>query len=150
LVALLGTTDAKDGLEGVPDPSTLPSTRLQAVAAGGTPCDFRPIRADVDGLAFWLGGTRGAMPEQYRLASPEAFVTPDDPPMFLFHGEQDELVPRLSPERMHNTLTAAGVESELYIVSGAGHIGACMDHEAISRAIAFLDRHLKTTAAVTK
>jgi acetyl esterase/lipase len=146
LVALLGTTDAHDGLEGVADPSKLPSTRLQAVAAGGTPCDFRPIPPNVDGLAFWLGDTPGHVPEQYRLASPAAFVTPDDPPMFLFHGESDDIVPRLSPERMQTELSAAGVPVELYVVPHCGHIMACMNIDAINRSIAFLDKYLKPKA----
>jgi acetyl esterase/lipase len=142
LVALLGTTDAKDGLEGVPDPAKFPTTRLQAVAAGGAPCDFRPIPPNVAGLAFWLGDTQAHVPEQYRLASPAAFVTPDDPPMFFFHGESDDLVPRLSPERMVAALTAVGVPTELYIVPGCGHIMACMNWAAIDKSVAFLAAHL--------
>jgi acetyl esterase/lipase len=147
LVALLGTTDADDGLEGVDDPAEVPSTRLQAVAAGGAPCDFRPLPAHVDALAFWLGGTPAEMPEQYRRASPATFVTPDDPPMFFFHGEHDSLVPMLSPERMHAALRQAGVESELYVVPRLGHIAACMDRTAIDRSVAFLGKHLKAEAA---
>jgi acetyl esterase/lipase len=58
LVSLLGATDAKDGLEGVPDPSKLPSTRLQCVAAGGTPCDLRLLPPNIEGLSFFLGGSR--------------------------------------------------------------------------------------------
>jgi acetyl esterase/lipase len=146
LVALLGTTDADDGLEGVPNPSTLPSTRLQAVAAGGTPCDSRPIPPNVEGLAFWLGDTPARAPEQYRLASPAAFVTADDPPMFFFHGENDDIVPRLSPTKMAAALTATGVANELYVVPKCGHIMACMNWAAIDRAATFLEKHLKPDA----
>ena len=31
-------------------------------------------------LSFWLGGTRRQRAKQYHLASPAAFVSPDDPP----------------------------------------------------------------------
>jgi acetyl esterase/lipase len=143
LVALLGTTGPEDGLEGAADPSTLPSTRLQAVAAGGTPCDFRRIPPEVDGLAFWLGGSPRDEPEQYRLASPAAFVTPDDPPFFLFHGESDQLVPLVSPTEMQASLAAAGVPVELYVAPKLGHLACAMSHEAIRRAVAFLEHHLK-------
>jgi acetyl esterase/lipase len=143
LVSLLGTTDPKDGLEGIPDVSHAPSTRLQCVAAGGTPCDLRPIPADVDGLSFFLGGSPRTCPEKYRLASPAAFVTPDDPPMFFFHGEKDRLVPLNSPEHMRQELAKAGVEADLYIVPNLGHTAAGMDRRAIDRAIAFLMEHLK-------
>jgi acetyl esterase/lipase len=144
LVALLGTTDVRDGLEGLADPASAPSTRLQAVSAGGAPCDFRPIPPDIDGLSFWLGNTPGEAPEQYRRASPAAFVTADDPPMFFFHGENDDLVPRISPEQMVAALTAVGVPAEFYLVQRSGHITACMNWEAIDRAVTFLEKYLKS------
>jgi acetyl esterase/lipase len=144
LVSLLATTDAKDGLEGLPDPEKAPSTRLQCVAAGGTPCDLRLLPKNIDGLSFFLGGSRATCPEQYRLASPAAFITPDDPPMFLFHGQNDQLVPLLSPTLMHNALANAGVPSELYVAPSLGHMAASMDRVAIDKAVAFLEDHLKT------
>ena len=145
LVSLLGTTDADDGLEGLPRElaATAPSTRLQCIAAGGAPCDLRPIPRDVDGLSFFLGGSPAQCPEQYRLASPAAFVTPDDPPMFFFHAEDDQLVPLASPENMRAALTAAGIVSDLYIVPHLGHTAAAMDRDAIERSIVFLQEHLK-------
>jgi acetyl esterase/lipase len=147
LVSLLGTTGPEDGLEGIADATKLPSTRLQAVAAGGAPCDFRPLPVDTDFLAFWLGGSRGQLPEQYRRASPAAFITADDPPFFFFHGENDELVPLMSPAQMQRELAAAGVSAELYTVPKLGHIACGMDRGAIDRSIAFLEQHLKTTSA---
>ena len=143
LVSLLGTTDEKDGLEGGDDPQSLPSTRLQCVACGGAPCDLRPIPKDVDGLSFFLGGSPAECPEQYRLASPAAFVTPDDPPMFFFHAEDDQIVPLASPENMRAALTAVGIASDLYIVPKIGHTAASWDRDALDRSISFLSEHLK-------
>jgi acetyl esterase/lipase len=145
LVSLLGTSDPGDGLEGIEPTDGLPSTRLQAVAAGGTPCDFRPIPADIDGLAFWLGGTPGEVPEQYRLASPATFISPDDPPFFFFHGENDQMVPVISPIQMRAELAAAGVSAELYVAPKLGHLACCMHREAIDMAVAFLERNLKAS-----
>jgi len=138
LVTLLGTTDADDGLEGVDDPQTVPNTRLQAVVAGGVPCDFRVIDPDSRRLAFWLGGSRREAGELYRLASPRAFVTNDDPPMFFFHGENDDLVPIVSPKAMCQSLQAAGVPAELYVVPKIGHSFAAMDRTAVSKSVEFL------------
>lgn len=143
LVSLLGTTSPDDGLEGAADAARLPSTRLQCVAAGGTPCDLRPIPPGVDGLAFWLGGSPAEMPEQYRLASPAAFITADDPPFFFFHGENDQIVPLMSPTQMQAALTAAGVSAELYVVPKLGHVACCLNQGAIDKAVAFLESHLK-------
>jgi acetyl esterase/lipase len=146
LVSLLGTTGPEDGLEGVADATKLPSTRLQAVAAGGAPCDFRPLPDDEDFLAFWLGGSRGELPEQYRRASPAAFITADDPPFFFFHGENDELVPLVSPKQMREELAAVGVSAELYTAPKLGHIACGMDRGSIDRSIAFLEQQLKTAS----
>lgn len=143
LVSLLGTTGPEDGLEGVTHADSLPSTRLQCVACGGAPCDLRPIPDDVDGLAFFLGGSPATCRDKYRLASPAAFVSADDPPFFFFHGEQDELVPLASPALMQRELQRAGVKSELYIVPKLGHVAASFDREAIERSIRFLAEHLQ-------
>ncbi len=146
LVALLGTTDAEDGLEGVDDPRGLPSTRLQAVVGGGTPCDFRAFPIDEQWLGFWLGGSRREVPDQYRLASPAAFVSADDPPMFFFHGEKDDLVPLNLPQGMCECMKGAGCSAELYVVPQIGHTAAAMDRTAVEKSIEFLAQHLKPQA----
>ena len=149
LVALLGALDDDDVREDSV-PSDAPSARLQAVVAGGAPCDFRYLPAENSRLAYWLGGSRATKPEAYRVASPAAFVTGDDPPMFFFHGERDALVPIRSPQRMVELLTSSGVAAEIYTVEGRGHIAAVFDSDALAHAIAFADRHLKHPASSTK
>jgi triacylglycerol lipase len=143
LVALLGTTDSDDGLEGKAIAADSPSTRLQAVAGGGAPCDFRTLPLDLEMLSFWLGGTRRQRARQYHLASPAAFVSPDDPPMFFFHGAKDDLVPMISPLAMCQTLSSAGVYSELYVVPNAGHVFAMVDQTALEKSATFLAEQLE-------
>jgi len=138
LVALLGTTDADDGLEGDSGLTGVPSTRLQAVAGGGAPCDFRTMPLDLEMLSFWLGGTRRQRAEQYRIASPAEFVSADDPPMFFFHGEKDNLVPIASPTIMCQGLKSVGVASEIYVVPNAGHVLAVLDRTALEKSATFL------------
>lgn len=147
LVALLGTSDEKDGLEGIDDPDhKLPSSRLQAVVGGGAPCDFRELPLDEAFLGFWLGGTRRQLPEQYRRASPASFISADDPPMFFFHGERDELVPLRSAESMCQSLQTCGCSAELYVVPMIGHTAAAFDRTAVQKGIAFLAEHLHSQA----
>jgi triacylglycerol lipase len=145
LVALLGTTDAASGLEGPDADGT--STRLTCVVAGGAPCDFRRLPRGMEQLSYWLGGTRGERPDAYELASPAKFVTRDDPPMLLFHGEEDRLVPVRGPRLMTEHLISEGVSAELYLVPAAGHIQAFIDGAAQERAIKFLTEHLKRAAS---
>lgn len=149
LVTLLGTTDAEDGLEGIEssEEEAVKNTRLQAVVAGGAPCDFRVIDPDSRMLAFWLGGTRREAGEQYRRASPREFVTEDDPPMFFFHGENDELVPLISPVAMCESLKQVGVPAELYIVPKIGHNFAGMDRTALNKSVEFLLERLGSGGA---
>jgi acetyl esterase/lipase len=149
LVALLGTLGDDDFREeGVP--KNAPSARLQAVVAGGAPCDFRPLPADSERLAYWLGGTRAEKPDAYRIASPAAFITADDPPMFFFHGARDLLVPAHSPQRMVALLTAAGIGAEMHLIQDAGHIEALFDRKTLDLALTFADQHLKSNSKVEK
>ncbi len=143
LVALLGTTDAESGLEGGDAPADGPSTRIQAVVAGGAPCDFRGIEPNNQRLSYWLGGSRAEKPQAYELASPARFVTKDDPPIFFFHGEDDTLVPLGSPRAMQAKLNTVGVPCDLFTVPKAGHIETVRDPAATKAAIEFLDKHLK-------
>jgi len=141
LVCLLGTTGAEAAGAKKPGENAV-STRLQAVACGGAPCEFRRFPLDQRMLSFWLGGSRREKPEQYRLASPAAFVTSDDPPMFFFHGDKDHLVPLASPITMCRGLRAVGVETELYVVPDMGHTFAAMDQTALQKSVEFLSDHL--------
>jgi acetyl esterase/lipase len=142
LVALLGTLEEDVREESVS--AEAPSARLQAVVAGGAPCDFRVLPPHSRRLAYWLGGTRADKPDLYLLASPAAFITSDDPPMLFFHGTNDLLVPIRSARRMVSILSSSGVTAELFAVENRGHMEALFDREALRRSLAFADRHLKS------
>ena len=116
------------------------STRVQAVVAGGAPCEFRTIPKDSTFVAYWLGGTREANPDAYRMASPTAFATADDPPFFFFHGEFDGLVPLRSPRQLLTKLQAVGVAAQIHVIKNANHLTAIMDDQTIELAGDFLDR----------
>ena len=143
LVALLGTLSDKQLREpGLP--ANAPSTRLNVVVAGGAPCDFRVLPGDSERIAFWIGGTRDKMPNEYRDASPASFITADDPPMYFFHGQQDLLVPLESATEMVKLLKGARVTAEMRVIRDAGHIQALFDRSALDQGLAFADKYLKT------
>lgn len=150
LVSLLGTTVPSDGLEGPDAGSDAPSTRLQAVVAGGTPCDFRPFPTDNTMLVDWLGATAAEKPEVYAQASPIVYVTKDDAPMFLYHGDADELVPLENAQSMAQALEAAGVEVVMHVILKAKHIGAVLDTATMAAAVKFLDAHRDGAAATAR
>lgn len=148
LVAMLGTLDDDDFQEpGLA--KNVPSARLQVVVAGGAPCDFRMMPEDNERLSYWLGGTRNDKPDAYRDASPAKYITADDPPMFFFHGEDDDIVPIRSPQRMADLLKEAGVVVEFHAIPKAGHMGAIVDRDAMLEALAFVNRNLKAAPVNT-
>lgn len=140
LVALLATTDESDGLdEVVAQPGT--DTRLQAAVLGAAPIDLRRFPANRTFNRF-LGGTAAEQPDIYALASPITFVTPDDPPMFLYHGASDWMVDASQSRLMFDALLRASVPA-VYYETGGGHFATFLfDDKQVSRAIDFLDRWL--------
>lgn len=123
--------------------ATETAVRLRCVVAGGAPCDFCRLPLDSPQLSFWLGGTRRELPEVYRLASPITYASPKAPPVFLFHGEADHLVPGTGAERLRQSLTEQGVTTHWHAVPNAGHLQTYLDGDAFEEAAKFLDRWLR-------
>jgi acetyl esterase/lipase len=75
--------------------------------------------------------------------SPLLFVSKDDPPILLIHGDQDTLVPLDHSRRIHAALQEQGVATELIVIEGAGH-GFRGDHEtrAAQALVEWFERHL--------
>ncbi len=144
LVSMLGTTDAADGLEGDVEAGMEGiDTRISCVAAGGAPCEFSWIDGDSRVLAYWLGGTPNEKAGAFAAASPVTYITPDDPPFFLFHGEHDLVVPVATALKMHELLRASDVESRCLVAERNGHFGTFSDLNWMNKAIEFFDAKLK-------
>ncbi len=116
---------------------------IRAIVAGGAPTD----------LSFWpdgyltgllLGGPLKGNEKFYREASPVTYVKPNSPPVFIYHGTSDQLVPKTHPEVFISELTKHNIKHEVYWIRGRSHIFAHLfSAEAIPNAILFLDKHLK-------
>ena len=131
LVALLGTSGGVKELEGSVGGNLEYSSRVQAVADFCGPTSFR--LEDVkglegaregrtpDALLKLLGGTVQEKAELARLASPTSFVSPDDPPFFIAHGEQDVVVPVAQARILAAAFKKTGVETVLHIDPRSGH-----------------------------
>ena len=138
LVAILATTDVKDGFD---DASlyTEQSSRIQAVV---------PMYGVHDVVA--QARTRQnelteADLQLCRSASPVTYVTPDDPPALILHGTKDALVPVEQSEILHQRLQAANLQSELVIIQDAPHSFHLQPKQRDLRelVIGFFDKHLK-------
>ncbi len=114
LASLLGTSDPAAGF--AIGAYTEYSSRVQAVVSLYGPTDFSvPFAGGYDGQEKVFAGF------DRLLASPITYVTPDDPPFFFVHGDQDVLVPLSQSEVMVAALQAAGVPAQLLVVRNAGH-----------------------------
>jgi len=149
LVAMLGTAGDVKGFEGKggwPDQSS----RVQAVCDWFGPADLtwavprereRPRGAAGNAVVSLLGGPGPDLMEKARLASPITYVTPDDPPFLIMHGDKDPLVPISQSRQFRDALQKAKVEVKLQMVDGAGHgFGGPVQ---VKMVMDFFDRHLK-------
>jgi len=148
LVALLGTAgDAKDleGKGGYEDQSS----RIQCVIDCFGPTDFTFIPRGLEGVkeqmtgpvAQLLGGPVSENAEKAAKASPITYVSKDDPPILIMHGDEDHTVPISQSERFYDALKKAGVDATLHVVKGAGHGFRGPEIEEVTAA--FFDKHLK-------
>ena len=138
LVSLLATT-------GEPPTTTNGNidTRLQVVAAGGAPTEFRKFPDKGNWATYWMGGNLETVPDKFEAASPTAFVDKDDAPIFFFNGTSDDVVPLKWSMTLHEALKDKGVRTELHKIPNAGHLQAAVDPAALEAAYAFLMDGLK-------
>jgi acetyl esterase/lipase len=143
LSLMLGTAGAK-GDPKAKDPVERESSRVQAVACFFPPTDFlnygekgkdaigRGILAnfrtafdvreyDKQTKALERITDEAKILDLGRKISPITYVTSDDPPTLIIHGDADKLVPIQQAEVIVAKLKEVGVPAELVVKKGAGH-----------------------------
>ncbi|MBM4000270.1 MAG: alpha/beta hydrolase [Planctomycetes bacterium] len=135
LACLLGLGPLDESTES--RPSGLP--RPRAIVAGGAVCEFDWVAEQSGLVSYFLGGTRAEVPDAYRSAAPISFVSPDDPPLFLFHGGADRMVPVSSPRRLASEVERVGGQAVLRVLPDAGHVSTFFSDDPPREAVRFLD-----------
>jgi acetyl esterase/lipase len=148
LVAMLGTTgDANDFDKG---PNLQVSSKVQAVCDFFGPTDFTKMndfQSDMDHdapdapEAKLIGGPVQENKEACKRANPITYISKDDPPFLICHGDKDNLVPHNQSVLLNEALKKAGVEVTFHTVEGGGH--GFQDPEADRMVFEFFNRHLK-------
>ena len=88
-------------------------------------------------------------PELLKSASPVTYLSKDDPPVLIFHGDKDQVVPLGQSEHLHKRYEEAGLESSLHVIESAGHGGPQFsDPTRYALIKEFLDRHIKQAGVV--
>jgi len=126
------------------------SSRVQAVCDFFGPADFTkmssfPTKMDHDSPdspeSKLIGGAVQENKEKARRANPITYVTKDDPPFLIVHGDKDPLVPLNQSEILYEALKKAKVKAKFHTVKGGGH--GFKDPEVDIMVDEFFDRYLK-------
>ena len=153
LVAMLGTTG--DIAEFKVGENLHVSSQVQAVVDYYGPTDFLQMDAQrlPDGLVHdapdspesqLVGGPIQENEDRVAKANPITYVSKEDPPFLIIHGDQDKLVPYQQSVLLKDALEKAGVPVKFYRVEGGGH-GWFRDPKVPELTKAFLEKHLKPT-----
>jgi acetyl esterase/lipase len=143
LSLMLGTA-SDDGDKKAKDEVDRASDRVAAVVAYFPPVDIRE----------WVGKMIDKFPAldfDKKLAesiSPILFVTDDDPPTLLIHGDKDTLVKLDNSQRIMDEFKKHKVSCDLVVMTGAGH-GFAGDQgtQAAKALVAWFDKYLSADMA---
>lgn len=144
LVALLGTSgDVKAFDVGA---NLDQSSRVQAVCDYYGPTDFlAPVNTPGATAAEskLLGGPVMEKPDLASRANPIMFVSRNNPPFLIVHGDKDPTVPINQSQLLFDALKRAGVSVHFHTVKGAGHGRGFGGPEIEPMVSSFFEKHLK-------
>jgi acetyl esterase/lipase len=158
LVALVGTSGGKKAFPPIGGNEDQ-LDRVQAVCDLFGPADFWTVVTqanedkNVKNIFKWnngdpysnlIGAKLGEDKEKCDAVSPTHYVSKDNPPFLILHGDQDALVPYAQSVELADLLGKAGVKVTLQRLPGAGHGGPAFGLPAIAKLTdAFFDKYLK-------
>ena len=86
-----------------------------------------------------LGSKLAKEPDKYLSLSATSYVDKNCPPIIIFHGEKDNVVPCCQGKKFYETLKAAGVKTEATFVPEGGHGMGMYSAENLQKMVRFLD-----------
>ena len=148
LAALVGVSNGHPDLEGTIGIERTQSSEVQGIISfygaanlttilGQSTPHGLSVRAPA--LELLLGGQPTNVPALARLASPVFHVDPNDPPLLLFHGDQDPQMPINQSHELQGAYEAAKLPVQFVVVHGAAHGGPKFyDEERLAQVRNFL------------
>lgn len=149
LVSILGVSGDVKELEGDLGPNLTQSSRVTCVLDFCGPSNFLTFAGEgtiinVDdpktGLSKLIGGTVKEKPDVAKNASPVNYITSDDAPFLIIHGDKDNIVRYAQATEFHDALKKAKIPATLVTGTDGGHV--FFSAPLFERMRAFLDRHL--------
>lgn len=86
-----------------------------------------------------LGSKLSKEPDKYLSLSATTYIDKNDPPVIIFHGEKDNVVPCCQGKKFYELLKAAGVKTEATFVPEGGHGMGMYSEENLQKMVHFLD-----------
>ena len=144
LAALMGTSGNNSEMEGKVGGNTEFSSKVDAVVDFYGATDFilrsknQPSRANKKGSVCYklFGGAASEKTELAKAASAVTYVSKDDPPFLVIHGDKDNKVLLDQSQRIQEEYQKAGLDLELMIIKGGGHGGDIYFKENIIKKMA--------------
>ena len=117
---------------------------VRAVVAGGTP-HFMRLDPDFPLVVQFMGQRWMDDPDHYRRATPVDQIDKMKgkfPPVFIYHGLKDQLVPRQHVDKWEKKLRELSIDHEVHWVKGRGHIGTfLLPRKSIHLAVRFMNQY---------
>lgn len=156
LASLVGVTGGVPELEGRVGGNFEQSARVQAIIAYFGAANLTTILAQSTpfglsvrrpALERLFGKPPEAAPELARLASPVFHVDSADPPLLLFHGDQDPQMPINQSHELQGAYEKLGLDVTFHVLHGAAHGGEVFfTGESLDQAVAFLRRSIESSS----
>lgn len=149
LVSMLGVSGGVKELEGDLGDFDNESSRVTCVLDFCGPANFLTFGGegtiiDVNdpktALSKLIGGIVKEKPDAAKSASPVNYLTSDDAPFLIIHGDKDNIVRYAQAIEFKEALTKAGLPATLITGTNGGHV--FFSAPLFERMIAFLDHHL--------
>jgi acetyl esterase/lipase len=146
LASLAGTSG---GVSEVEDPAmgnSAQSSSVQAVVDWYGPIDLIRIDRENSAERNLIGSPLADVPELARKSNPVTYISKDDPPFLIQHGNKDSAVPMEQSVNFASALEKVLGKDKvaLDIIDGAGHVDKAFETpENISHILDFLDKVLK-------
>jgi acetyl esterase/lipase len=157
LAALVGVTNGCEAHKGDVGEHRSVSSDVQAIVDFYGPANLTTILAQSTphglsvrepALKLLFGGSPDEQPELARLASPVLHVDASDPPLLIFHGDQDPQVPINQSHELVGAYKKHGLSTTLDVVHGGVHGGKLFyTPEQLAQVADFLDKHLQPAKA---
>ncbi len=133
LAVLAAVSDGVQALSGLPPTAPEISSQVQAIVSFYGAGNLQTILAQstpyginmrVPALELLLGAIPEKVPDLARLASPVEHIDATDPPLWLFHGDQDPQMPINQSHELVGAYKRVGLPVNFDVVYGGAHGGA--------------------------